>query len=124
MLTVKEVSSARDVKEFINFPLRLYKKCPYFVPPLYGDEKKLVSSGGCSDTADSVFYLAVEDGKTVGRIQGIVQKQYNEIHNASQVRFTRFDSNIYLLSLYHLMNVHLLQFHQVFYILMFLHRDC
>lgn len=92
MLTVKEVSSARDVKEFINFPLRLYKKCPYFVPPLYGDEKKLVSSGGCSDTADSVFYLAVEDGKTVGRIQGIVQKQYNEIHNVSQLRFTRFDT--------------------------------
>ena len=75
MLTVKEVSSARDIKEFIEFPLRLYKKCPYFVPPLYSDEKKLLRSGGCSDIAKSVFYLAVEDGKTVGRIQGIIQYQ-------------------------------------------------
>ena len=92
MLTVKQVSNAHDIKEFIELPLRLYKKCPYFVPALYGDEKKLLKSGGCSDTAESVFYLAVRDGKTVGRIQGIIQKQYNEIHNVSQMRFTRFDS--------------------------------
>ena len=91
MLTVKQVSTARDIKEFIEFPLRLYKKCPYFVPPLYGDEKKLLRSGGCSEVAESVFYLAIRDGKTVGRIQAIIQKQYNEIHNVSQMRFTRFD---------------------------------
>ena len=92
MLTIKKVTSARDIKEFIEFPLRLYKKCPYFVPPLYNDEKKLLKSGGCSDIAESVFYLAIRDGKTVGRIQGIIQKQYNEIHNVSQMRFTRFDT--------------------------------
>ena len=91
MLLIKEVRTSRDVKEFIDFPLRLYKKCPYFVPPLYGDEKKLLLSNGSSDIADSVFFLAEKDGKTVGRIQGIIQKQYNEIHNTAQVRFTRFD---------------------------------
>ena len=92
MITIKEVSDSRDIKEFIEFPLKLYKKCPYFVPPLYGDEKKLLKSGGNSDIAESVFYLAEEDGKTVGRIHGIIQKQYNEIHNTKQARFTRFDS--------------------------------
>ena len=91
MLCIKEVKTSRDVKEFINFPLKLYKKCPYFVPALYRDEKKLLRSGGCSDVADSVFFLAKKDGKTVGRIHGIIQKQYNEIHNCSQVRFNRFD---------------------------------
>ena len=91
MLTVKQVSTAHDRREFIEFPLRMYKNCPYFVPPLYADEKKLLKSGGCSDIAESVFYLAVRDGKTVGRIQGIIQKQYNEIHSVSQMRFTRFD---------------------------------
>ena len=91
MVSVKQVSTAHDIKEFIEFPLRMYKKCPYFVPALYGDEKKLLKSGGCSDTSESIFYLAVRDGKTVGRIHGIIQKQYNEIHSVSQVRFTRFD---------------------------------
>ena len=91
MLLIKEVKTSRDIKEFIKFPLRLYKDCPYFVPALYGDEKKLLTSGGCSDIADSVFFLAEKDGKTVGRIHGIIQKQYNEIHKCAQVRFTRFD---------------------------------
>ena len=92
MITIKQVSTSRERKEFIEFPLRLYKKCPFFVPLLYGDEKKLLKSGGCSDIAESIFFLAQKDGKTVGRIQGIIQKQYNEIHNVSQIRFTRFDS--------------------------------
>ena len=92
MLTIKEVTTSRDIKEFIEFPLRLYKSCPYFVPALYNDEKKLLKSGVNSDDFKSVFYLAKEDGKTVGRIQGIIQNQYNKIHGTAEVRFTRFDS--------------------------------
>lgn len=92
MLTVKEVKTAKDIKEFIEFPLRLYKTCPYFVPPLYSDEKATLKSGGKTENAESIFLLAEEDGKTVGRIQGIIEKQYNKTHNVSQARFTRFDS--------------------------------
>ena len=92
MITVREVKTPRDVKEFIEFPLRLYKGVWNFTPPLYADEKKLLRDGGKPDVADSVFYLAERDGKTVGRIQGIIQKQYNEIHGTKNVRFTRFDS--------------------------------
>lgn len=92
MIEIREVKTGKDIKEFIEFPLRLYKKCTYFVPPLYSDEKKLLKNGGKTEDADAVFYLAVRDGKTVGRIQGILQKEYNRSHNVSQIRFTRFDS--------------------------------
>ena len=92
MLTVREVKTARDIKEFIELPLSLYKGCRHFVPPMYADEKKLLRFGGNGEISESVFFLAERDGKTVGRIQGIIQKQYNEIHNTRQVRFTRFDS--------------------------------
>ena len=92
MMTVREVKTPRDIKEFIEFPLRLYKGVWNFTPPLYADEKKLIRDGGKPDVADSVFYLAERDGTTVGRIQGIIQKQYNEIHGVKTVRFTRFDS--------------------------------
>ena len=92
MVEIREVKSRRDIKEFIEFPLRLYKNCPYFVPPLYSDEKKLLLSGGRTEDADAVFYLALRDGKTVGRIQGILQKEYNRSHNERKIRFTRFDS--------------------------------
>lgn len=92
MVNVREVKTKRDVKEFIEFPLRLYRGVWNFTPPLYSDEKKLIHDGGKPDVADSVFYLAERDGKTVGRIQGIIQRQYNELHKAKTVRFTRFDS--------------------------------
>ncbi len=92
MLEIKEVKSKSDIREFIEFPLRLYKNCPYFVPPLYSDEKKLLLSGGKTQDSEAVFYLAERDGKTVGRIQGILQKEYNRAHNTKQIRFTRFDS--------------------------------
>ena len=92
MINIREVKTARDIKEFIEFPLRLYKDCPYFVPPLYSDEKKLLKSGGKTTDADAIFFLAERDGKTVGRIQGILQKEYNRSHSEKQIRFTRFDS--------------------------------
>ena len=41
MLEIKEVVTKKQQKEFLNFPLKLYKNNPYFVPPLYGDEKKI-----------------------------------------------------------------------------------
>ncbi len=92
MVEVREVKTSKDIKEFIEFPLRLYKNCKNFVPPLYGDEKKLLKSGGKTEDADAIFFLAKKNGKTVGRIQGILQKEYNKSHNTKQVRFTRFDS--------------------------------
>lgn len=89
---VREVSTKADIDAFIEFPLTLFRDSEYFVPPLYADEKKLLKSGGDKAISDSVFFLAERDGKTVGRIQGIIQKQYNSIHGCAEVRFTRFDS--------------------------------
>ena len=62
MITIKEVNTNKEIKEFIEFPLRLYKDNPYFVPPLYGDEKDLFKKETVySDQAESVFYLAVDE---------------------------------------------------------------
>jgi len=88
-----EVKTKAEQHEFVRFPLRLYQNCPQFVPPLYGDEMKLFTEKNAyADTCDSVCFLATREGKTVGRIQGILQKQYNELHHEKRVRFTRFDA--------------------------------
>ncbi len=92
MIEIIEVKSKKQRKEFVELPLRLYKGNPYFVPPLYGDEMKIFTPKNVYySTCDSAFFLATKEGKTVGRIQGIVQKQFNEIHDVKQARFTRFD---------------------------------
>ena len=41
---IVEVRTKKQQKEFIEYPLRLYKDSPYFVPPLYGDEKRFLAT--------------------------------------------------------------------------------
>ena len=92
MIEIKEVKTRKQVKEFLNFPLKLYKGNPYFVPPIYSNEKKLFSGNhDYCDQAESVFYLAYRDGKVAGRISGILQKASNDKWDQKRVRFTRFD---------------------------------
>ena len=92
MLEIIEVQSKRDRKEFVEYPLRMYKGNPYFVPPLYGDEMAMFTNKNIyNKTCKSIFFLAKKDGVTVGRIQGILQQQFNQLKNKKQVRFTRFD---------------------------------
>lgn len=93
MVEIREVAGRREIKHFIEFPLKMYKDNPYFVPPLYSDEKKLFRKNHVySDQCDAVYYNAYRDGKMVGRISGILQKVANEKWGQKRVRFTRFDS--------------------------------
>lgn len=92
-IKIVEVKSCKDRRDFVNFPLKLYKTCEFFVPPLYGDEMALFKKKNAySSTCESVFFLAKRGKEVVGRIQGILQYQSNEIRNEKRVRFTRFDS--------------------------------
>lgn len=92
MVDIIKVRSKNDQNEFLNFPLRLYKDCEYFVPPLWGDEKKIFSKNYIyNDSCESEYFLAKRDGVTVGRISAILQKASNEKHGEKRVRFTRFD---------------------------------
>ncbi len=93
MITVKEVETRKEKREFLNFPLKLYRDNPNFVPPLYGDEKKIFRPDYLYyDTSEAVYYNAYRDGVMVGRISGILQKAHNEKTGEKRIRFTRFDT--------------------------------
>lgn len=93
MITTKEVKTKREQKEFLNFPLDLYKGNPYYVPPMYMDEKKIFRPDYVYNTScDSVFFNAYKDGVMVGRVQGIIQKDANAKNGEKRARFTRFES--------------------------------
>lgn len=93
MIEIKEAKTKKQQREFLSFPLKLYKNAPYFCPPLYGDEKKIFREDYVYyDQSEAVYYNAYEDGVMVGRISGILQKAHNEKTGEKRVRFTRFDS--------------------------------
>ena len=92
MIEVVEVKTKKQQKEFLEFPLRMYRGNPYFVPPLYGDEKKIFRKDYVYyDTCEAVYYNAYKNGRIAGRISGILQKASNEKNREKRVRFTRFD---------------------------------
>ena len=92
MIEIVEALTRRQQREFIDFPNRLYKGNPCYVPALYMDEKKIFCKDYLYyDTCDAVYYNAYRDGKMVGRISGILQKASNEKTGEKRVRFTRFD---------------------------------
>ncbi len=93
MIEVKEVKTKKQQKEFLEFPLRLYRDNPYFVPPFYMDEKKLFDPDNAhSETSEAIFFNAYVNGKIAGRIGGILQKAANEKWDQKRVRFNRFDA--------------------------------
>ena len=93
MVEVREVRTKKQQREFLQFPLKLYKDNPCFVPPLYGDEKKMFRPDYVYyDTCEAVYYNAYREGKMVGRISGILQRASNEKTGENRVRFTRFDA--------------------------------
>jgi len=93
MIEIREVKTKKEQKEFIELPLKMYKGNPYFVPPLYMDEKSLFKPNYVyNEQCDTVYYNAYKNGKIVGRISGILQKASNYKWNQKRVRFTRFDA--------------------------------
>lgn len=92
MIEVLEVKTKKQQKEFIEFPIKLYKGCEYYSPNLYISEKDLFKKDYFYyDTCEAIYFNAYKDGKIVGRIGGILQKSANERWNQKRVRFTRFD---------------------------------
>ena len=93
MIEIREIKTKKEQKAFLNFPLDLYRYNKNFVPPLWGDEKKIFRSDYIYyDTCEAVYYGAYRDGVMAGRISGIIQRASNEKWDQRRVRFTRFDS--------------------------------
>lgn len=93
MVEIREVKTKKDLREFLSFPTRLYKHVPQAVPDLYREEKAYFTPGvnPAYDYCKTWQYLAVENGRTVGRIAAILNTKYNEKVGEKRMRFSRFD---------------------------------
>ena len=91
MYRLVEVRTKREQKDFIDFPLELYKGNPYFVPCLYGDEKKILRGDWHLKYSKQAFYLVYDGKKVVGRIQAIISRLSNE--KQSQKKEKKRDKN-------------------------------
>lgn len=94
MIQIVEVKTKKQLKQFVEFPNKLYKGNPYYCPPMAGDEVNTFTEGKnpAYDFCESRQFLAYKDGKLVGRIAGIISQAHIERHKKMQIRFGRFDA--------------------------------
>ena len=90
---IKTVETAKELRTFVKFPLRLYKDCPYYVPNLYMDELSTLdpSKNPMGKYSKSRKFLAYKDGKVVGRVMAIINEIANRDWNHAEVRFGWMD---------------------------------
>ncbi len=90
---IKEVQSRKELREFVNFPEKLYRHNPYYVPPLEFDQMDTLDQkkGAAQEFCDSKLYLAYKDGKLAGRVAAIVNRLANKQWNHKEVRFGWYD---------------------------------
>jgi GNAT superfamily N-acetyltransferase len=83
--TVSQVATKKDLKEFIRFPLDLYRDMPLFVPHLLRKRKKFFSRSNPIFEFTDVAYFLARDGrwKTVGRVTAHIN------HRAAQAARTQ-----------------------------------
>jgi hypothetical protein len=95
MLNIEKVDtgSKAQVRRFVRIPYRLYKGHPQWVPPLFVDAESYLNRNKHPfyEHSEVDFFIAVRDGRDVGRIAVVENKSYNEYHSSRQAQFYFFE---------------------------------
>lgn len=95
MLRVEQIDTrdGRQVKRFIQLPFRLYARHPQWVPPMRGDVALMLNreKHPFYEHSTAEFFIAVRDGRDVGRIAALVNRNYNRHHERRTAQFYLFE---------------------------------
>lgn len=93
MIEIIKVETKKQLNAFIQFPFKLYKESPYWVPPLVSDEKFTLdrTKNPSFEFSEAEYWLAYKDGQVVGRIAGLIVHSYIEKWGNKYTRFGYFD---------------------------------
>ena len=92
-ITVKPVSSKKELRKFIRFNYEMYKENPYSVPDLYDDMLNTFNKkkNAAFEFCEAEYFLAYKDDKIVGRVAAIINNKANEVWDKKDVRFGWID---------------------------------
>lgn len=90
---IKRVETKKDLKDFIEFHYDLYEGDQYDAPNLYSDELNTLSrdKNAAFDFCEAEYFLALKEGKVVGRVAAIINNKANEKWDKKDVRFGWID---------------------------------
>ena len=90
---IKRVETKKDLKAFIECQYDLYEGNQYDAPNLYSDELNTLSkdNNAAFDFCEAEYFLALKEGKVVGRVAAIINNKANEKWEKKDVRFGWID---------------------------------
>lgn len=92
-LRVEEVRGKKDLMTFIRFPWKIYRGNRYWIPPLIKENlSKFSRLNPFQDHAEMILLFAVGDGEVLGRVAGIIDRNYLEFHQEKTGFFGFFES--------------------------------
>lgn len=86
---IKEVTTRKELKQFVKFGIDLYKGNPYYVPSLIEEETMTLDKekNPAFEVCDVILLLAYREKKIVGRIAGIINRGSNAAWEEKRARF-------------------------------------
>lgn len=93
-LDIQTVATRSQKKQFLNLPWELYRDDPLWIPPLRTNQKELVGykKHPFYEKNEVQTFLAVQDGKPVGRVAAIINHGHNERYKEKRGFFGFFES--------------------------------
>lgn len=87
-------TTRHTLKQFIRLPWKIYRRDPFWVPPLISDFKRLLNKAKHPffQHSSADFFLARCNGRWVGRIAAILNNNHNRYHNEKTAFFGFFES--------------------------------
>ena len=92
-VSIKEVRTKRELRQFAKFPNVLYKNNKYYVPQLISMDMATFSPkiNRAFEVCEGKYWLAYKDGELVGRVAGIINHKYNRKVGQNICRFGWID---------------------------------
>src|SRR3982750_1594941 len=92
-VSILEVKTPNELKQFVRFPMDLYKNNPYYVPSFIKDEINVwdPKENPALSYCEAKQFIAKKDNKIVGRIAVIINHKEEKELGIKKVRFGWID---------------------------------
>ena len=89
-----DTTQKRERALFVDFAFDLYRDAPLWVPPLRGDAMKILdgTKHPFYEHSYADFYVAEQDGRVVGRVAMLENRNYNAYHQSKAAFFGYFET--------------------------------
>lgn len=93
-VSIREVTTKRDLRAFVHFPNELYKDNPYYVTQIESMDRDTLNpaKNHAFEVCEGKYWLAFDEkDEIVGRVAGIINHRYNEKVGEKICRFGWID---------------------------------